>query len=170
MPSAKLIIANTPGETRRELNQLAGTSVADYRDLSEKFSLADVGVEVANARDSWEIAYEAVRQPPEKFFEPDFPSGFHVDTTASGEPRAIAAMANIPHPHDQIQGDIKGPGFAWHRLEQYAQLEHPVLMQRRDLPQMSALRFATLGSTLTTLRTRKIGLSTPAISCRCGSG
>lgn len=123
MPTAKLIIDNSANALPRELNRLAGTTVADHRDLSEKFSVADLGVPVGRAGDVWDLAYEAVRETPGQFFEPDFPSGFRADTGAPSGTPELAAAPDAPHPHDQIAGDIKGPGFGWHRLDNYAQLE-----------------------------------------------
>src|SRR5437763_10373310 len=79
MPTAKLIIDHSTNALPRQLNKLAGTTVTDQRNLSEKFSVADLGVQVGHAGDAWDLAYEAVRQTPDQFFEPDFPSGFNVD-------------------------------------------------------------------------------------------
>jgi subtilisin family serine protease len=123
MPIAKLIIDKSAIASHEQLNQVGGTSVSDYRDLSPSFSVAELGIPVGRAGDAWDIAYEAVRQTPSQFFEPDYPSGFPVGTDTSKTP-GLAAAADKPHPHSQAEGDnINGPGFAWHRQDDYAQLE-----------------------------------------------
>src|SRR4051812_37607197 len=103
MPTAKLILEHSAAELPRQPNRLAGATVADHRDLGKKFSVADLGIPVGRAADSWDIAYEAVRETPGRFIEPDFPSGFHVDTPATQIGRAAA---DLPHPRSQFFGDL----------------------------------------------------------------
>jgi subtilisin family serine protease len=123
MPTAKLIIENATGGRPHEINRLAGSELADYRALSQRFSLADTGQHVGRAADAWDIAYKAVLESPGQFFEPDFPSGFYVHADTPTDGAGLAAARDLPHPHDQVAGDIKGPCFGWHRLDQFAQLE-----------------------------------------------
>jgi subtilisin family serine protease len=123
MPTAKLIIDKSAKALPREPNRLVANPIADLLDLSEKFSVADIGFQIGKAGDAWDIAYQAVRETPGQFFEPDFPSGFHVDAATPNDQLGVAAAPDLPHPHGQTAGDIKGPGFGWHRLDEYAQLE-----------------------------------------------
>lgn len=117
MPTAKLIIDKSAQALPREPNRLVGNPIADLRDLSEKFSVADIGCQVGRAGDAWDIAYQAVRETPGQFFEPDFPSGFHVDAATPNDQLGVAAAPDLPHPHGQIAGDIKGPGFSCYRRD-----------------------------------------------------
>jgi hypothetical protein len=123
MSAAKLIIDHTSGALPRQPDSLAGTSVKEHRDLSAKFSVADTGISVAGAGEAWEVAYQAVRETPNQFFEPDFPSGFYATTGEPGDGTGLALGPDVPHPQDQDPGDrIKGPSFGWHRRDEYTDL------------------------------------------------
>jgi hypothetical protein len=66
MPIAKLLINKASGTLPSELCQLAGTAVSDHRDLGADWSVAELRVPIGRAGDAWEVAYEAVRETPDR--------------------------------------------------------------------------------------------------------
>ncbi|WP_306602171.1 S8 family serine peptidase [Geothrix sp. 21YS21S-2] len=121
MPNVKLIIPNPPGTPLAHLRHLAGTAVSDQRSLGAHFTLADLGIPLGGPGDAWDVAHEAALQMQRRFLEPDVSAGFPEPSDPAGTREALAEEDG--RAHDQVEGPLKGPGFGWHRLPDYAQLE-----------------------------------------------
>lgn len=121
MPVAKLLIDKRSGALPPQPVKLVGQPIAGLTNVGNRYSVADLGVPIGRAGEAWDIAYEAVRETPEVFFEPDFPSGFPPSTDPVGT-LGGAGDADKGVPNDQVGQGIRGPGFAWHRGDDYSQL------------------------------------------------
>jgi hypothetical protein len=148
MPTAKLLIDKGAKTLPEEPVKLAGLTVADHRDLSGKWSVADLGVNIGTAGDAWDIAYDAVRETPGHFFEPDYPSGFHITE------RPLAGLSgagdgDFGTPNDQIGNVIRGPGFAWYRGDRYTQLARACIEADQESPSDVRVAICDVGFDLT---------------------